>query len=193
MRLFEIENGIIAFHGSPYLFDRFTNRFGHGVGGNALGHGIYFSEVNKSALSYGRIAADFNFERKFINRLLFRKSAGTKYYLYTVKLLVDPQQLLDLSIPLQEQSEAVRRALGAIEQETGIDFSQPSTIDNPRYPSWKIVNQLRLHLKGATLASNMLLKHGIQGSKLKFDDFETQYIIFDPQHAQIINIDHYKL
>jgi hypothetical protein len=189
----EIENGITAYHGSPYLFDRFTNRFGHGVGGNALGHGIYFSEINKSALSYGRIAADYKFKRKLINRLLFKKSAGTEYYLYTVKLLVDPQKLLDLSIPLQDQSEVVRRALGAIKQETGIDFSQPSKIDHPQYPSWKIVNQLRLHLKGATLASNMLSKHGIQGSKLKVDDFETQYIIFDPQHAQIINTEHYKL
>jgi hypothetical protein len=45
--------GILAYHGSPYKFDRFDmNRIGSGEGAQAYGHGLYFAENPKVADSY---------------------------------------------------------------------------------------------------------------------------------------------
>jgi hypothetical protein len=45
--------GILAYHGSPYKFDRFDmNRIGSGEGAQAYGHGLYFAENPKVANSY---------------------------------------------------------------------------------------------------------------------------------------------
>jgi hypothetical protein len=45
--------GITAYHGSPYSFDRFDiNKIGTGEGAQAFGHGLYFAENEGVAKSY---------------------------------------------------------------------------------------------------------------------------------------------
>ena len=47
------ERGIIAYHGSPYSFDRFSvSKIGTGEGAQAQGHGLYFAEKEAVAKTY---------------------------------------------------------------------------------------------------------------------------------------------
>lgn len=47
------ERGIIAYHGSPHSFDRFSlSKIGTGEGAQAYGHGLYFAEAEDVARSY---------------------------------------------------------------------------------------------------------------------------------------------
>lgn len=47
------ERGIIAYHGSPYSFDRFSlDKIGTGEGAQAYGHGLYFAEAEDVAKRY---------------------------------------------------------------------------------------------------------------------------------------------
>ena len=47
------EKGIVAYHGSPHDFDRFsTEHIGAGEGAQAYGHGLYFAENEGVAKSY---------------------------------------------------------------------------------------------------------------------------------------------
>ena len=47
--------GATAFHGSPYLFDKFNiNKVGTGEGAQAYGHGMYFAENPKIAEDYAK-------------------------------------------------------------------------------------------------------------------------------------------
>ena len=47
--------GATAYHGSPYLFDKFNiNRVGSGEGAQAYGHGMYFAENPKVAEDYAK-------------------------------------------------------------------------------------------------------------------------------------------
>jgi len=49
---------INVFHGSPYLFDRFsTEHIGSGEGSQAYGHGLYFAENPETAAAYQRLTA----------------------------------------------------------------------------------------------------------------------------------------
>lgn len=189
MRLFEIENGIIAFHGSPYDFTTFSRLGGIGVGGNPYGQGIYFTEIDNAAATYGRIAADDNFRRNLINRLFRRTSLGTKYYVYTVILNVNPDRLINYSVNMNQQSEFVLSALTKIEKELGIDFDDSFDIGKQSHPSWRILTHLEKHLKNKAKASEILLKHGIQGIELKHNQTETHYIIFDPSKIQMFRKD----
>jgi hypothetical protein len=47
--------GATAYHGSPYLFDKFNiNKLGTGEGAQAYGHGMYFAENPKVAEDYAK-------------------------------------------------------------------------------------------------------------------------------------------
>lgn len=47
------QQGYIAYHGSPHKFDKFDlDRAGSGVGQNAFGHGLYFSDSKPVAAGY---------------------------------------------------------------------------------------------------------------------------------------------
>ena len=51
--------GTTAYHGSPYLFDKFDiNKVGKGEGMQVYGHGIYFAENPKVAESYAESVKD---------------------------------------------------------------------------------------------------------------------------------------
>jgi hypothetical protein len=156
MRLFEIENGIIAFHGSPYEFTTFSRSDGIGVGGNPFGQGIYFTEIDNAAASYGRIAADGNFRRKLINSLFRRTSLGTEYYVYTVRLNVNPDTLINYSVNMNQQSQFVLSKLANIEKELEIEFDKSFDIGGQRYPSWRILKHLADRLKSKAKASEFL-------------------------------------
>jgi hypothetical protein len=50
--------GATAYHGSPYLFDKFNiNKVGTGEGAQAYGHGMYFAENPKVAQQYSKMLA----------------------------------------------------------------------------------------------------------------------------------------
>lgn len=57
--LARVEEGIIAYHGSPHDFDKFSTDFiGTGEGAQAYGHGLYFAENPKVAAEYRRMLGD---------------------------------------------------------------------------------------------------------------------------------------
>lgn len=48
-----IQKGITAYHGSPYLFDKFdASKIGTGEGAQVYGHGLYFAEHPDTATAY---------------------------------------------------------------------------------------------------------------------------------------------
>lgn len=49
----EDQDGITAYHGSPYDFQRFDlSKIGTGEGAQSFGHGLYFAEAEPTAISY---------------------------------------------------------------------------------------------------------------------------------------------
>lgn len=60
------ERGIIAYHGSPHSFDRFSlDKIGTGEGAQAYGHGLYFAEAEDVAKSYrDALSSDHGFSFK---------------------------------------------------------------------------------------------------------------------------------
>ncbi len=54
------QRGVIAWHGSPYQFDKFDSRnIGRGEGAQAYGHGLYLAESPKVAQQYQETGAAF--------------------------------------------------------------------------------------------------------------------------------------
>lgn len=53
------DDGIIAYHGSPHSFDKFSmDKIGTGEGAQAYGHGLYFAEKEKVARGYRNALQD---------------------------------------------------------------------------------------------------------------------------------------
>ncbi|MFO0475735.1 MAG: hypothetical protein ACK52K_11360 [Alphaproteobacteria bacterium] len=49
----EADGGLIAYHGSPHTFDKFSmDKIGTGEGAQAFGHGLYFAEAEDVAKTY---------------------------------------------------------------------------------------------------------------------------------------------
>ena len=94
---------IDAFHGSPYSFEAFSGeKIGTGEGAQSFGHGLYFAENPKVAGGYAE------------------KLGGGEGNLYQVRINVDPEKMLDLDKPLNEQTPFVRQA---VKQAMGIDYN----------------------------------------------------------------------
>lgn len=98
-----------AWHGSPRSFDRFdTNAVGTGTGRKAHGWGLYFAQEQGAAKQY---------QDKLMRREA--KKAGEDPFASGSLLKVDiPENevLLDEDKPLNEQPEAVRKAIAAYYQ-----------------------------------------------------------------------------
>lgn len=61
---------LIAYHGSPYSFDKFDiSKVGTGEGAQAYGHGIYFAESPELAKTYKKTTSYQNVVRQFVNEL----------------------------------------------------------------------------------------------------------------------------
>ena len=53
------DDGIIAYHGSPHSFDKFSmDKIGTGEGAQAYGHGLYFAEAEDVAKTYRDMLSD---------------------------------------------------------------------------------------------------------------------------------------
>jgi len=94
---------IIAFHGSPYDFDRFDfTKIGTGWGAQSEGHGLYFAESEAVA----------RWHRDRVSRP--RRVEGI---VYKVRIKADPGHFLDWDRPLNEQSELVKVGVRSIVDE----------------------------------------------------------------------------
>jgi hypothetical protein len=59
----ETRKQVIAYHGSPYSFDRFTtNAMGTGEGAQAFGWGLYFTDLESIARNYAKVLSSNNSE-----------------------------------------------------------------------------------------------------------------------------------
>jgi hypothetical protein len=55
----EADGGLIAYHGSPHTFDKFSmDKIGTGEGAQAYGHGLYFAEAEDVAKTYRGMLSD---------------------------------------------------------------------------------------------------------------------------------------
>jgi hypothetical protein len=55
----EADGGLIAYHGSPHTFDKFSmDKIGTGEGAQAYGHGLYFAEAEDVAKTYRDMLSD---------------------------------------------------------------------------------------------------------------------------------------
>ena len=67
--------GAIAFHGSPYKFDKFSmDKIGTGEGAQAYGHGLYFAESPDVAMKYA--PRDMGFENALMKKYKKAENAG---------------------------------------------------------------------------------------------------------------------
>ena len=73
----DVRKRVIAYHGSPYSFDRFTTeKMGTGEGAQAFGWGLYFTDLQSIAKNYAEVLVDSalnNYIEEFDNKL------NTKY------------------------------------------------------------------------------------------------------------------
>ena len=58
----DIQRMVIAFHGSPHSFDKFsTNYIGTGEGVQAFGWGLYFTDLESIARNYANVLAGWDY------------------------------------------------------------------------------------------------------------------------------------
>lgn len=95
--------GIRAFHGSPYDFDKFDmSKIGTGEGAQAYGRGLYFAENEGVAKGYrDRLASDAD------------RRVDDPGHMYEVRINADPDSFLNYDLPISQQPPAVRAALEA--------------------------------------------------------------------------------
>lgn len=131
--------GIIAYHGSPHDFDKFSlDKIGTGEGAQAYGHGLYFAENEGVAKSYRDTLAPDNAkyaagqykavygdgafdaavrdgDMVAADYLKAEKEGTAKApgHMYQVKINANPEDFLDWDKPLSQQSEKVRQALAS--------------------------------------------------------------------------------
>ena len=134
------ERGIIAYHGSPYSFDRFSlGNIGTGEGNQAYGYGLYFAEAEDVAKRYktqGRAKRDPMMNvahqtisagqdpgeilpaifpkasKKEINEAIKRAKNPPPGSMYQVSINANPEDFIQWDRPLSEQSQKVRDVLG---------------------------------------------------------------------------------
>lgn len=93
--------GIRAFHGSPYDFDKFDmSKIGTGEGAQAYGRGLYFAENEGVAKVYR-------------DQLGGHSAAKPRGHMYEVRINADPDSFLNYDLPISQQPPAVRAALEA--------------------------------------------------------------------------------
>ena len=134
------ERGIIAYHGSPHSFDRFSLRnIGTGEGNQAYGYGLYFAETEDVAKRYktqGRAKRDPMMNvahqtisagqdpgeilpaifpkasKKEINEAIERAKNPPPGSMYQVRINANPEDFIKWDEPLSAQSQKVKDVLG---------------------------------------------------------------------------------
>lgn len=157
------DEGITAYHGSPYEFERFdTSKIGTGIGRQRYGHGIYFAENEPTAKMY--------------REGLTPESKGS---MYEVRIKAHPDHFLDWDKPLSDQSEFVKNALNGFSAEQfGSNIYESSLLVPGKY-------------RDKHAASKALLDRGIIG--IKYLDANSRssgngthnYVVFDDKLLDI--------
>lgn len=91
--------GMVAYHGSPHMFNKFSmKKVGSGEGSTTYGYGLYFTQDERVSQSYK-------------DSPLTGGSASTGAT-YQVHLSIKPDEVLDWDEPIRGQSQKVRDLLG---------------------------------------------------------------------------------
>jgi len=104
------KKGFVAYHGSPYEFDKFdASKIGTGEGAQAYGHGLYFAEKEGIAKGYQEKLAKKNqrqavtSDSTFGNVPILETDPTKPGALYQVHIKADPAKFLDWDKPLEQQ------------------------------------------------------------------------------------------
>lgn len=181
------ERGIIAYHGSPYSFDRFSLRnIGTGEGNQAYGYGLYFAETEDVAKRYknmqGRASRDPMMNvahktmsaghdpkeilpsifpkasKKEINEAIERAKNPLPGSMYQVRINANPEDFIKWDKPLSEQSQKVKDILGEGELLSAAD-TLSRAYRNPMYGG----DLLKMDMATPAQVSQGLLEKGISG------------------------------
>ncbi|MBB6478223.1 hypothetical protein HNR45_001293 [Negativicoccus succinicivorans] len=174
-----------AWHGSPRSFDRFdTNAVGTGTGRKAHGWGLYFAQEQGAAKQY---------QDKAARRVA--KKAGEKPSSSGSLLKVDiPENevLLDEDKPLNEQPEAVRKAIAAYYQSRPDSYIAATADDLGanigEYFLHDVVAQMQREgeEEPKKAASLLLRKFGIEGITYKDNRDGRCFVIFSDQAVRVL-------
>lgn len=188
---------ITAYHGSPHDFDQFDMaKIGKGVGEQAYGHGLYFTEHEPTAIDFRDRATaskninDFNLYRiSGSNEEFEPKKQG---HMYEVNINAHPDHMLDWNKPLSEQSPYIVKSIFDARKDnptlfnvfkshfeknsTGMDFYQALATQHPN---------------GYQGASEFLQRSGVHGVKYRDENNRdkgkgtTNYVVFDPKNVDV--------
>jgi hypothetical protein len=177
----KLAEGLRAYHGSPHRFDKFSlDKIGTGTGAQAYGHGLYFAESEGVAKSY--------------------RDGGA---LYTTRLNVEPDDLLDWDKPLSEQSAKVRGAVEGRVREYR-KFSPQTMPEDPTgqqiyrtfYPQEALGDaEAKLATKPRGLEERKLMEAGIPGVRYLDQgspgsgEGTRNFVIFDDSLVDITHVD----
>jgi hypothetical protein len=193
----EVDDGITAYHGSPHDFDQFDMaKIGKGVGEQAYGHGLYFTEHEPTAIDFRDRATaskninDFNLYRISGSNEEFEPEK--QGHMYEVNINAHPDHMLDWNKPLSEQSPYIVKSIFDARKDnptlfnvfkshfekdsTGMDFYQALATQHPN---------------GYQGASEFLQRSGIHGVKYRDENNRdkgerpTNYVVFDPKNVDV--------
>lgn len=174
-----------AWHGSPRSFDRFdTSAIGTGTGRKAHGWGLYFAQEHDVAKQY---------QDKLMRREA-KKAGGdpsTSASLYKVDI-PENEVLLDEDKPLNEQPEAVRKAIAAYYQSRPESYRAATADDlGPQRGErvWRDV-VFQMQREGEEdpkkAASLLLHKFGIEGITYKDNKDGRCFVVFNDQAVRVL-------
>jgi len=177
------------FHGSPYLFNKFTTeKIGSGIGQQEDGWGIYLTDDKESSKNYGQ-------------------------YIYNVTLFknknLDEYAFLDLKNPVKK--DLVKKIVKAVYKHFNKDFdidnfnsfyeySKNKSLQKVNFNDYELIEfdysgylfykTLSRILGGDKKASIFLLDNGVDGLRSLFknskgDVYRTDYVIFDENEITI--------
>jgi len=191
------DDGITAYHGSPHDFDQFDMaKIGKGVGEQAYGHGLYFTEHEPTAIDFRDRATaskninDFNLYRISGSNEEFEPEK--QGHMYEVNINAHPDHMLDWNKPLSEQSPYIVKSIFDARKDnptlfnvfkshfekdsTGMDFYQALATQHPN---------------GYQGASEFLQRSGVHGVKYRDENSRdkgkgtTNYVVFDPKNVDV--------
>lgn len=176
----------VAWHGSPYQFDRFsTDRIGTGTGNATHGWGLYFTNEQEIAQKY-------------------RDMTGPDGRVYEVDVPED-EVLLDTAATYDKQPQAVRDAIDRLYRDeygtepppewwTGrevyqdIILKEEGIFDPDDLPGDYEMDMDMDELAGdSRLASVKLNSIGVKGAKFEGDDGDTGFVVFDDNAIKILD------
>jgi hypothetical protein len=211
-----MERGIIAYHGSPHSFDRFSlGSIGTGEGNQAYGHGLYFAEAEDVAKKYrdiqGRASRDPmmnvaykqissgqnpqemlpmifpNAGKNEIDAAIERAKNTKRGSMYEVRINANPEDFITWDELLDNQSQKVKDVLGSDGIISAADILSRA-YRNPMYGG----DLIKADMATPSQVSQGLLQRGIAGIKYKDalsrgkENPTNNYVVFDDALIEIL-------